>query len=248
MPSQNPRLCIFGDSHMAAPKEALNQGLVDTSGIDIEFWGNIGRRFRFLTWKNERIEPLDTFTAHRFSKFNEKQRTVLAAEDFDMVLFSGCRLSLYKLFPELLHRRKAPQQWISAGVQRRIIADFLRGFPPYQFARNFAKQGKTAPVFAPISFETEGFGTTVPEKFSAANLANKKDRTAIWDVIDSVMAEDGVGLLRQDERTVVQGCRTKASYAVDNYIEKQDPTHKNAKYGALVLNATLSALRKQSLG
>ncbi len=244
MPSPNPRLCVFGDSHMAAIKAAINENLVDTSGIDIEFWGNVGRRFRFLTWRNDRIEPLDTYTAHRFSKFNEKNRTVLSSEDFDMILFSGCRLALYKLFPELLHRYRTPSEWISSGVERQIIADFLRNFPPYQFACNFAKQGNAVPIFAPISFNTDGFESTIPAKYSAAKKATKANRTRIWRIVEDLMREDGVMLLPQDETTVVHGCQTKPIYAVENYLEIADATHKNAKYGALVLEETLNRLRK----
>lgn len=244
MPSPNPRLCVFGDSHMAAVKAAINKGLVDTSGVDIEFWGNVGRRFRFLTWQNDRIEPLDTFTAHRFSKFSERNRTVLSSDDFDMILFSGCRLTLHKLFPELLHRYRTPNEWISSGVEREIIKDFLHRFPPYQFACNFAQQGKAIPIFAPISFNTDGFDSTIPEKYSAAKKATKTNRTRIWRIVEDVMNEDGVMLIPQNETTVIHGCQTKTMYAVDNYLTKPDATHKNAKYGALVLEETLKRLRK----
>lgn len=245
MPSREPRLCIFGDSHFACLKAAVSEGLVDPSGVDMEFWGNVGNRFRRLGWRNDQVEPLDDFTAHRFAKFNEKQRTVLSAKDFDMILFSGCRITLYALFPELLHRRLTPEMRLSDGVERRVISDFLRKLGPYQFARNFAAQKKATIVIAPISFETFGFVEATPKHFANAEKAEAKDREAIWEIVDEIMQEDGIVLLRQNESTIVAGCYTDEKFGSKDYIKRKDSTHKNALYGEIILNATLELFRRQ---
>lgn len=245
MPSRKPRLCIFGDSHFACLKAAVSEGLVDYSDVEMEFWGNVGNRFRRLGWRNDQIEPLDDFTAHRFAKFNEKQRTVLSAKDFDMILFSGCRITLYALFPELLHRRLTPELRLSEGVERRVISDFLRNLGPYQFARNFAAQKKATIVVAPISFETFGFAETIPKHFENAEQAEAIDREAVWEIVDEIMQEDGIILLRQDECTVVSGCYTDEKFGSKDYLNRKDSTHKNALYGEMVLNATLDLVRRQ---
>ena len=58
-----PRLCIFGDSHYACLKQAEVQGLVDVSGVDLEYWGHVGGRFRYLEVRDGAIHPIDDFTA-----------------------------------------------------------------------------------------------------------------------------------------------------------------------------------------
>jgi hypothetical protein len=248
MPSHKPHFCIFGDSHFACLKAAVKEDLVPHSDVEMEFWGNVGNRFRRLGWRNDQVEPLDDFTAHRFAKFNEKKRTVLSAKDFDMILFAGCRITLYKLFPELLHRRVTPELRLSEGVEYRVISDFLRNLGPYQFARNFAAQKQATIVVAPISFDTFGFAGTIPKHFSNATKAAAKDREAIWDIVEQVMYKDGVILLRQDESSVVSGCCTAEKYGSKDYQKRNDPTHKNSLYGAMVLNAALDLFRGLTRG
>ena len=79
MADRLPRFCIFGDSHYACLKQAEMQGLVDVSGIDLEYWGHVGGRFRYLEARDGAIYPKDDFTAMRFAKFNAKGRTFLPA-------------------------------------------------------------------------------------------------------------------------------------------------------------------------
>lgn len=245
MPSRKPHLCIFGDSHYAAVRSAYANGLVDTTGIEIEFWGNTGNRIRELHWNNDQIEPMDDFTARRFAKFNEKGRKTLSARDFDMVLFVGCRLRVSHLFPEFLHRLRTPAQALSSGIMSRVISDFLRVTPTYQFAANFAAQKKARIVFAPLFFEIDEAPNVIPDHFHAAANADKNDRKIIWDMIDKVMTEDGITLIRQDESTVVNGCYTDLAFAIENYEKKPDYHHKNDKFGALILKEAIEIFKKQ---
>ena len=204
MPSPVNRLCVFGDSHFACVRIAVDKGLVDTSGVDVEFWGNIGKQFRHLTWRNGQVEPMDDFTAQRFAKTNEKGRIVLNGADFDAIFFMGCRIDVHRLFPEALHRRRTPELRLSAGVERRWFADFIRRQPPYHFARNFAAQADTRVLLAPVPFDTE--------------------------------------------QTVVNGCCTDPQYAVQKHIERDDRTHKNPAYGALILTEALERLTQNAPG
>jgi hypothetical protein len=243
MPSPSKRLCVFGDSHFACVKMAVDEGLVDLGGFDVEFWGNLGTQFRHLTWRNDQIEPLDDFTAGRFAKTNVHGRKVLDAKDFDVIFFMGCRIDIYRLFPEALHRRRTPEQHLSSGVETRWFTDFIRRQPPFQFAQGFAAQGQAQVFAAPVSFDTEGFDETIPDDFAAAREATETDRAALWQTIREIMAEDGVILVPQPEETVVSGCCTDPRFAVAKYKERNDRTHKNSQYGALILNRVLDGLR-----
>lgn len=248
MPFPVNRLCVFGDSHFACVRIAVDKGLVDTSGVDVEFWGNIGKQFRHLTWRNGQVEPMDDVTAQRFAKTNEKGRIVLNGADFDAIFFMGCRIDVHRLFPEALHRRRTPELRLSAGVERRWFADFIRRQPPYHFARNFAAQADTRVLIAPVPFDTDGFAATVDPAFANARQAGPADRQAVWNVIADVMAEDGVDVLAQPEQTVVNGCCTDPQYAVQKHIERDDRTHKNPAYGALILTEALERLTQKAPG
>ena len=237
MPSENKRLCVFGDSHFACVKLAADAGLVATGAVDLEFWGNIGKQFRHLTWRNGQIEPLDDFTATRFAKTNTYGRRVLTAADFDMVLFMGCRIDIHRLFAEGMQRRADPDLRLSSGVEARWFRDFLHRLPPYHFARNFAAQNTARIVMAPVPFDTDGFDPAPPATDAAL-------RRALWDVAAREMQRDGIDLLAQPDETVVAGCRTDPAYAVRKYRERNDRTHKNPKYGALILKRALEMLDK----
>lgn len=50
-------LCIFGDSHLASLKQALDQGLLDPAGANVEFWGAYGPCFRQLRYREGAICP-----------------------------------------------------------------------------------------------------------------------------------------------------------------------------------------------
>lgn len=241
---KNKQICIFGDSHFACLKHAFDQGMVEAPGVDVEFWGNIGKRFRYLGWRNEQVEPLDAFTAERFAKTNVHGRTALNAGDFDMILFMGCRIDLYRIFPELLHRRRSAESWLSSGVEQRWIQDFLHRVEPYQFARRLAVQEKASIAVTPIPFDTQGFEESIPPDCQAARTATAEDRGAIWSIVARVMQMDGITLLPQPERTVVDGCCTDAAYAVKDYETRQDRTHKNPQFGALMLAQAVDWLRE----
>lgn len=239
MPSPGKRLCVFGDSHFACVKSACDQGMVSAEGIDIEFWGNTGKQFRRLIWRNDQVEPMDEFAAKRFAGTNALGRTALNAGDFDMILFQGCRVDLYRLFPELLHRRRTPGARLSSGVERRWIHDFLLRLQPYHFARNLAAQQFARVVLAPISFNTEGLEREIPDRFAGAADATPQDRAGLWATVADILQSDGITLLPQPDNTVVGGCCTHPDFAVRNYLERGDKTHKNPAYGALIVEAAI---------
>ena len=243
MPSPSKRICVFGDSHFACVKYAFDAGLVDTRGFEVEFWGNIGRRFRYLTWRNDQIETVDQFSAKRFAKTNVHGRQVLNARDFDAILFMGCRIGLFRLFPELLHRRRRPENFVSSGVERRLVRDTLRSSPPYEFAVNMAAQQAAKILIFPTPLNTDGFEETIPETFAAAREADAEDRRAVWDRIGAEMQADGITLIPQPDHTVVNGCCTDTRYAVRDYVAREDPTHKNPEFGALIFEEALTVLR-----
>lgn len=238
-----PRLCIFGDSHYACLKQAEVQGLVDVSGVDLEYWGHVGGRFRYLEVRDGAIQPLDDFTALRFAKFNAKGRRFLPAEDFDTIHVTGARVYVWGMFNQIL-RGLAQGPFLSSGLVRRILVDGLRGQSGYRLAKGLAATGTARVLLSPIAYYTAD-----PDRF--ANVVTPEMAELIpegvplfWAILEQAAAEDGIALLRQPEATVTAGIFTDEAYAVANHVAKRDFEHHNAAYGALILSRAIDLARR----
>jgi len=237
-----PRFCIFGDSHYACLKQAEVQGLVDVSGVDLEYWGHVGRRFHYLRVCDGAIHPTDDFTAMRFAKFNAKGRKFLPAADFDVIFVMGARVYVWGLFQRVLTLLSAGPM-VSEGLQRRILTDGLRGHLGYQLARGLAADGTARILLAPTAYYTED-AARLAAAFPPEVAALIPDRLPwFWRVLEDAAAEDGITLLRQPEETVVHGLFTGVDYAVDDHVRKQDFEHHNAAFGAAVLAQVMPIVR-----
>lgn len=236
-----PRLAVFGDSHYACLRQADNQNLIDLSGVTVEYWGHVGRRFRFLSCRDGAIVPDDDYTAQRFAKFNEKGRTFLPAADFDVIFFMSCRVEVTPLFQTLLAARRTGP-FLTSGLQARLARDSLRAQRFYLYARDLAAVGGARILLAPVSFPTEGYAGLRPRPGPAVRTAPADDRAAIWHLLADTATADGLTLLPQPEETVTEGLFTRAAFAIENHEALDDHAHKNPAYGALIFSRVLAHL------
>lgn len=238
-----PRLCIFGDSHYACLKQAEVQGLVDVSGVDLEYWGHVGGRFRYLEFRDGAVHPVDDFTARRFAKFNARGRQFLPAGDFDAIHVTGARVYVWGLFHQIL-RGLTQGPFLSSGLAQRILTDGLRGQAGYRLAVGLAATRTARILMSPIAYYTadpDRFADVVTPEM-AALIPEQVPR--FWGILQDVAAEDGIELLRQPEETVTSGLFTAEAFAVANHIEKRDYEHHNADYGALILSRAVKIARQ----
>lgn len=242
MMPQRPRLAIFGDSHYACVRMAHGLGLIDLSGVDVEYWGHVGRRFNFLECKDGVILPKDDYTAQRFAKFNENGRTSLPAVDFDVVLFAGARMDVTDLMISLL-TAQVTGRFVSQGLARRMARDRLNSLMAYQFAQDLAAHAEALIVLHPVSFPTQGFAKRPAALTAPLQGCTADQRARVWDLLAETAAEDGLLLVPQPEETVVDGVFTAPDYAVDGYLEHGDFAHRNAAYGAAVMRRVLDLLK-----
>ncbi len=231
------RVCIFGDSHFVALRRAVDEGLVEMPGFELVWRGHAGHRFRQIEFRGSVIEATDEATAAKFSRSKGCGREIVDSRKFDVVLFAGCRLTIANVFADILNADRTPGSFYSSGLKRDIVRWCLEGFKTYQFAQKFAQIGHARILFAPVSFPTSGGEKAMRADCPAAYSATKAERDAIWQIFHDTMEEDGIELIVQPEVTVTQGCLTDPKFGVDGYIEKNDHTHKNAAYGALVLES-----------
>jgi hypothetical protein len=238
-----PRLCIFGDSHYACLKQAEVQGLVDVQGVELEYWGHVGGRFRYLEFRDGAIHPVDEFTARRFAKFNAKGRLHLSAADFDVVLVVGARIYVSRVFSGLL-RSLCQGPLVSRGLQRRILTDWLREQAGYRLAEGLARTGMARILLSPVAYYTEE-SPALPSSVTPEIAAILPERVPeFWQILQDVAIEDGITLIRQPEETVISGLFTSEAYAVADHVRKRDHEHHNAAYGALILKRAMEIARQ----
>lgn len=242
MSDAGPRVCIFGDSHYACLKQAEVQGLADLSGLDLEYWGHVGTRFRHLAFRDGAIHPTDDFTARRFAKFNVKGRMFLTATDFDAILVMGARVYVGPVMLSLMHAQ-CHGPFVSDSLMRRMLTDRLRGQIGYRLAAGLAANGPQV-LLAPVSFPTEGAVPKFPLATPEVAASDPRQLHDLWAILIAVAAEDGITLLPQPEASLTAGCFTRAEFAVAGHVAKKDFEHKNASYGALVLDQALPILRQ----
>ena len=237
-----PRFCIFGDSHYACLRQAEVQRLVDVGGVELEYWGHVGSRFRQLEFRDGAIHPLDDFTARRFAKFNAKGRTFLPAADFDAILVMGARVYVWRLFLGLL-RAMTVGPMVSEGLQRRILADGLRGQAGYRLTAGLAGTRTARLLLAPVAYYTYDADWAAAEITPAMTALMPDALGRFWQVLADVAAEDGITLLPQAPETVVEGMFSDPAYAVADHLAKRDFEHHNAAYGAIVLARAMALVR-----
>jgi hypothetical protein len=238
------RLCIFGDSHFACVKLAQRQGLVDMTGIDLEYWGHVGRRFLYLRPREGGIDAADDYTARRFAKFNAKGRLCLDAADFDAILVVGARIHMQAVFRQIVPLlRHGP--FASESLQVRLARDHLHGQFGYRLALGLRASPTTRVLVAPTSFVTEAPALPAAEAAPAVEVApvTPAERAAIWSVLVRAAALDRIELLSQPDETVAGDLTTRAAFAVDGHLERRDFAHRNLAYGGLVLDQAMQALR-----
>lgn len=230
------RVVLFGDSHLAAVRNGLN-ALAVPDGIELEFWGTAGHRFRHISWKEDKIVPDDASTAAAFARFNRNGMTELDPALFDAVVFVGARIRPGPVLPDLLNNLAHPARHLTRDYMRHVLADHFRAYNTYRMARDMAQTGKTRVLMAPVSLETEGKSGR-PRRFTVARRATDAHVAILWDLTRQILAEDGITFIPQPLASITKGYYTKAEYGV----EGKDSAHKNPEYGALVLREVLSAL------
>lgn len=243
MPSHGkPSVCIYGDSHIACVKRAVDEARLDLPVASLEFWGASGPAFRGIHMKGGRLKPLTPEARAQAEMISDSGRDSLGATDFDVVFFVGCRLRAQTYIVPMLWREAEEAGFLSQAVRAAVLERWLTGCRAYRAARDFAATGKTRVFFAPAPFMNDG---VLDEKVIARSINQKAtagQRETLWQGVAQRMAQDGVTLIAQPEETVTRGCLTKSDFASERAVELRDPVHKNGAYGALLLRDLFSRL------
>lgn len=239
-PSDRPRLCLIGDSHLGSVRLAETGGLVDFSGYDLEYWGAAGPSFRGLMLQDDRMVVRGAEAQEDFARINGTGRTSVGPEDFDEYLLFGCRVCSFDFFGRYLQWKYGAQGWQSRAVLMRSAHSFLASSRAYRMGAIFAQKYGAKVSCIPVSLITaDVVDHTQPGYFldlhpDSVN-ATAEDRAWLWDVLVTAAAADGVTLIPQPDETVVGGVFTDPRYAVEGAREKEDADHKSPEFAAMML-------------
>jgi hypothetical protein len=235
------RFCVFGDSHIACVKHALDEGLLDLQGVDLEFWGAPGPRFRDLHMEEGRFVATSDEARDQLAKINPERFSGLGPDDFDGFLFIGCRLRSSDFLVPMLASVPGSPGYLSQAVRDMMLPRWLDSCRWYRAAREFARH---RPVFfSPAGFLNDGIVSEEQVARTVNTEADAAERGVLWDQIAEAMQQDNIQLIRQPEETVTRGGLTRAEFATDLGDQGDDSVHKNGAYGALILNQALGEMR-----
>ncbi|MEP4035486.1 hypothetical protein [Pseudophaeobacter sp.] len=235
------KFCVFGDSHIACVKHALDEDLLDLTGVELAFWGAPGPQFRDLHLEEGRLVARGEAVRDSLAKINPIHSEALEPQGYDGFLFIGCRLRVSEFVLPLLASQPGSSDYLSAAVRDLMLARWLDGCRWYRAAREFAKQ---RPVFfSPAGFLNDGILSEDEVARSVNTEATRAQRQLVWDRIDQAMQLDNIRLIQQPEDTVTRGGLTRAEFATQLGDHGDDSVHKNGAYGAMILNQALHEMR-----
>ncbi|MCB2129404.1 MAG: hypothetical protein KDE03_10085 [Rhodobacteraceae bacterium] len=234
------KVILFGDSHLAALKLATGR-IAPPEGWEVSFWGTAGTRFRNISWRDGCICPDDTATEQAFARFSGEGITRLDPAEYDAVVFVGARIRPGAILPDILNHVAHPTRHLTREYIGLVLAEHLLRHSTYQMAAAMAAGGKTKVYLNPISFETAGKQPR-PRAYKVAREATHDHVSEIWRLTERLLAEDGITLIAQPVETIVEGYYTDARFGVG----QKDHVHKNAEYGALILERIFDALSQKT--
>jgi len=242
VPSRDSSLCLYGDSHLAALKHALDGDFVPTQGRQIEFFGAAGPAFRGLRLTDAgRVVP-DKASLEALNLVTGGARTDLGGEDFGAFLFYGARLRSTEFIAEFLHRGRSEADFVSSAVRAQAMAKWLTSVRAVRIARVFAATGKAKVFFAPAPFEIEAQNQRYVKHFPEALNATAQERAQLNDEIAQALAGDGIVFVPQPEETIEKGCFTRHAFATPDAEATSDTRHMGPCYGAMVLGQVLGMM------
>lgn len=252
MPSQvkKQRLCVIGDSQMGSLRVADTAGMFSwPDAYDVEYWGANGPKFRQLKWSDGALHATGE-AIESVRMVNAEQRDSIAPEDFDILVFYGCRLRMTSYFSPMLHWKYEQGSWPSQAVMHATVDAHANARVAYRNARLFVEAGVKV-VFVPSPLLTDGLvdphgrGGAL-RKYPLAAQATLEDREHLWSAYEAVTANHGIQFVRQPEDTITSGLFTAPEYACEGADESRDNAHKSPAFAVRMIKEALAALKAET--
>lgn len=247
------RICIIGNSHLAALKLAVNEGVLTGTGVDAVFFGAPGERFKKLRFTNGLLSGPRSLERILLQVSGGKY-TQIDPSDFDVVVVYGGSIFLHRLVGSLHRTMNVEGVHISEACLGRGIERWFARKHAFRLAKQLthcAKRVLLSPRPCPAMSEVvrNAGGGDELEPWAWESL-DPTFRRFIWEQCEKIVRSHGVEMLFQPETTLDDNQYTDTKYTKDSTRlldtggkhDDDDVTHMNAAYGKIILKHMLSEL------
>lgn len=243
------RVCIIGNSHLGALKQAMPEFLAEVPDANLMYWGAAGTNFRGIKYEDGMLKsPVPSYSL----RVTDGRFTHFRFDDFDWIVIYGAEITpgwaawkgeqalkgmppVSRQFSEAIVRDIIDEWW-----DRQAIAKLLSEVPA-QYRRRMVCCAE--PFYAESSK-------------MYANLARSVGNLVVaQDAIEGKLGSLGIPFIRQPSKTVAQGLYTaqhhkSGSIGLDTDYTHPDTDifHMNKSYGLIMLREINSYLRRASEG
>lgn len=234
------RLCVLGNSHAAALKQAWDALSDSYPGIRLTFFASRGSTLSELKLSGDRLVPASQLLASRLT-FTSGGSGYVHLARFDAFLVYGLMVNIPR-----------PDQRLSRAVKRQVLTDVFDKSLGAHICRLIRKRSN-APIY--VGHRPQHAAATGPE---SRDLVQYHE---VYALMRDVLQSQGLELLPQPPETLVNGWDTKlelsrGSTALDvgdarlNTLHPDaDVSHMNADFGRIYLEHALATmLDKQAVG
>ncbi len=228
------KVCICGNSHIAALKFALRDRTYVNPQLDFQFWGLPAKKFRTIGYRDG---ALTTSDARMMREVTGRDSPELELGEYDAIVFHGCEItlthwlsSIKTVFEDL---SEIPDSFLNEGLRS--------CFEPLHVSQLIRQvtENHEIPVFVS------------PNPF--VSVANKRFKKLRVSVAELERFQRGIALaieelngiyLSQPKETIKRCCFTDQKFSDDAQIlrgntdrrrRKNEHNHMNQKYGVSVL-------------
>lgn len=237
------RVCIIGNSHIAALKLAIRHGFFRDDRLDVVFWGvtgTTGNGFRSIRYENGRLVTTETAFVRMVS---EGKYETINPDDFNALIFHGSTVRYTKLL-DSLRRTGGDVRQYSRAFLRDGIAGWLGTSHAATLIHRIRSSYTGRILVSPMPLMSEDSKRFDGRTVEAGEL------TLLNDILSEFYAAGGAEFLPQPNETIVQNKYTSTDFSIgsvplggDVRHRKAEYYHMNARYGEAVLRKVSERLQ-----
>lgn len=241
------KICIVGNSHLAAIKKAVDTGAFKEKGIEIEFFGAHGRNFKTLQFKDGIISGPKKISEELLLVSGNK-RSTLDPTEFDAIVVYGGSLYLKELMTSIHKLTIHGNRYFSETFLDEGIAGWLQAQLAFQIAKSTSALGlRTLLLPRPIPARR----LSPEERRGRTRRGTTEYREALFVRVEEIAQSLGIEWLMQPRETLTPDLRyTKTEYSTGStrLVDETrghgdaDVNHMNASFGVLMVDAIIRRL------
>jgi hypothetical protein len=228
------KIAIIGNSHLAALKVAVRDGLFRADQLDVTFWGLAGPEFASITYEGGLFQ---TQYKHFALQVSEGRYDSLPVHEFDAIIFHGTLDP--GLYLDSLRTAADDLRCYSSACLREGLQTYIENDPTWSLVRSLRTDYDRRVLMSPIPLKSD-----FSDQFKGRSIT-ADEFNILNSHIGATLCSVGGKYIVQPSATVCDYKYTKREFCVhsvrllgDLAIKhpEDDYIHMNGQYGACVLN------------